>query len=95
MTLRVQIIAPRRSTCRICLDYVDAASEFEWHCPILSETICETHCEEAQLGEYKETRDKMARAVSHFGDSDDLLATCVNCPFGSTARLESAKDSES
>jgi len=84
---RSRIVPPGRSSCAVCKRYGDAASEYEWFCPILRDTICETHCTEVQMQSYKATRQAIAAMLQLGGDVDDLLSKCAKCPFGSPLLL--------
>lgn len=69
------------SKCIICRNGADAASEFEWFSPILSDWLCETHCAELQMGHYPDTRRRLAQLIGHSGDERELMAACHGGPF--------------
>jgi hypothetical protein len=51
----------------------DAGSQFESFSDKLKVWICETHCTEAQLKDYAETREDLAHLTAYRGSIDSLV----------------------
>lgn len=79
---RTPIEPGQRGRCGLCAAVeISTASEFEWPCLILEDWICETHCTEAQLPSYRDTRRRLAEQIGWAGGADELLGICKRCPY--------------
>ena len=76
-------IGPEGPRCACCAAMGgDAASDYEWPCPIMGGWICETHCAEVQMKDYPDGRAAIP-ADARMGKSDpELLEACSRCDYG-------------
>jgi hypothetical protein len=87
MVDRLRIKAGGPGNCTLCSHYqIDTASEYEWDCPILKGTICETHCCEVQLRNDPYTRIQISEMINWQSDPMNMIDICVQCPFGDLAQ---------
>src|SRR5215471_20568222 len=78
-------------SCAICKALrVSTGSLFEWKCPILPDSVCETHCAEVQLQSGTETRKAAATVIGSSANPDELIRVCNQCPHGDIARAAGA-----
>lgn len=84
MILREKVNDGERGDCAICekFDYETTGSLFQWDCPLLNRKICETHCAEVQVVDYRDTRKVVAEIIEWQSQLDDMLSICATCPFG-------------
>jgi len=85
MTKRIKIAESELRSCSLC-DYLklNTGSSYKWLCPIFNDMICETHCCEAQMRDYEDTRNSISYMVNMISEFNNLLTFCENCEFGET-----------